>query len=137
MLSHSNDTVKCSETLQKLIELRRAYGSRSQLIDALSLLLPGSSIYEVISTLPPPDPTNPTASTTVLAQTAIHDSLPLLQEIVALVERDEEERIKNDLRNRRMRLGESSQEQLRKEVEREVLGSSRVNTFSSTSLLPP
>jgi superkiller protein 3 len=126
LLHHSNDAVKCAEHLQKLTELRRSEGSRTQLVEALSIFLPQSPIYNVISTLPPPDPTSPTATLTLFTQMAVQDSLPVLREIVALVEETEEETITKEVQKRRMRLGASGPEQLRRDVRMEVLGSSRV-----------
>jgi superkiller protein 3 len=131
----SDDPTKCAESLQKLIEVRRKDGSRAQVVEALSLLLPGSPIYPVISTLPSPDPTNPTATTAFFVQSASQDFLPILEEIVALVEKDDDETINREVQKRRTRLGASGPEKLRKEVSREVLGPSKVGT-NFTQYLP-
>jgi superkiller protein 3 len=66
---------------------------------------------------------------------AIHDSLPVLEEIVNLTEKDEEEVVKREVEKRRMRLGASGPEKLKKEVGREVWGGSKVR--SSPSHHPP
>lgn len=82
----------------------------------------------MLSTLPPPDPSNPTVTTTLRTQEAIYDSLPILEEIITLTEKDEDETIKKEVDKRRMRLGALAPEELRKEVSTEVLGSSKVRT---------
>jgi superkiller protein 3 len=98
-----------------------------QIVEALSLLLPGSSVYPALSNLPPPDLTNPVSSPSISIQAAIHNSLPTLEETVSLVEIDEAETIRKDIENRRLRLDETrSAEQLKKAIELEVLGASRV-----------
>ena len=98
-------------------------------MEALSLLLPQSQLYQVLSSLPPPDLTNPTGTTTMTIQMAIQDSLPVIEEIVSLAEKDEEEMIKKEVDKRRMRLGASGPEQLRREVGREVRGVSKVGYY--------
>lgn len=89
-------------------------------------MLPGSYLYLLISTLPPPDPTNPTSTTTSAIQACIHNTLPILEEIIALIEKDEDEMVKKEVDKRRMRLGAAGPEELRKDVGREVWGSSKV-----------
>jgi superkiller protein 3 len=92
----------------------------------LSLYLHSSPLYPVLSQLPPPDLTNPTATTTFDAQTAINNSLPVLEEIVSITERDENKLIESEVGKRRQRLGAPPPEQIRKDVDQEVLGSSKV-----------
>ena len=145
----SNDVNKCAETLHRYIEGRREARSRKQvrsisrrdacvissnlnaplkIVEALCLLLPDSRYHPVLSHLPAPDLTHPAATTTlVFMQSAVHNSLPVLEEIVDLLERDEVESVKKEVENRRQRLGETrGPEQLRKAVEFEVLGASQV-----------
>src|SRR5882762_9888108 len=98
-----------------------------KVIDALSLLLPESPLYPVLSTLPPPNPTNPTSTTTSATQEAVHNSLPIILEIMALAENDEDETFKRELDKRRLRLNALGPEELKKEVEREVWGTSKVS----------
>jgi hypothetical protein len=83
----------------------------------------------VLSKLPPPDPTHPLSTTTHLTQAAIYDSLPVLEEIVALLEEDETESMKKEVDKRRTRLGAPGQEQLKKEVGSEIWGTSRVRAI--------
>ena len=136
--------MKTAETLQKIIDVRHECGSRSQVrifssssqslsftrpqvIDVLALLLPESSLYSVLSTLPPPNPTNPLSTTTSVIQEAVYNSLPILEEIVILIEKDEDETVKKEIDKRRQRLGASIGEELVKEVVRERLGTSKAN----------
>jgi superkiller protein 3 len=96
------------------------------LVDALSLYLPDSAIYPTLSTLPAPDLTNPTDSTTASSQAAIYNSLPVLEEIVSLNEADETEMLDKEIDNRRKRLNAGSPRSVRNEVIREVYGNSKV-----------
>ncbi|TFK87083.1 TPR-like protein [Polyporus arcularius HHB13444] len=126
----SNDAVKCAEAIQKIIELRRdterLQSTRLELAEALSLLLPDSPFYPVLSTLPAPDPTNPTSSTTFLAQSAIQDSLPILQELVSIHEQEERAIGDAEVAKRRQRLGALSPEETRKQVALEILSKSKL-----------
>ncbi|KAJ3841697.1 TPR-like protein [Lentinula raphanica] len=129
MYAKSNDVVKCAETLQKYIDLRRERGTTTQvrsLIDALCLLLPDSPLFEVLSNLSPPDHTNPTSTTTSSIQTAIHNSLIVILECIAILERDEDIYVKKEFEKRRTRLNAGPPEQIRKEIGREVWGNSRL-----------
>ncbi|KAH8119473.1 TPR-like protein [Phellopilus nigrolimitatus] len=118
IFAQSEDVIKCAETLQKYIEFRRQRGSRKEIIDALHLLLPSSPLHAALSVLPAPDPTAPTATTTLPTQAAVHNSLPTLEEIVALTEKEEEEAVEREVEKRRMRLDSAgvSPEAVRKEV---------------------
>ena len=93
---------------------------------ALSYLLPDSALSATLSNLPPPDPTNPIASSIFDMQTAVHNSLPIIEEIISLTERGEEVVIKNEFDKRRTRLGGPSPEQLKKDIGVEMWGTSRV-----------
>jgi superkiller protein 3 len=97
----------------------------------LSLYLHSSPLYPVLSQLPPPDLTNPTATTTFDAQSAINNSLPVLEEIVLITERDETKLIESEVGKRRQRLGAPPPEQIRKDVDQEVLGSSKVRQLQA------
>ncbi|KAG5653623.1 hypothetical protein H0H81_011849 [Sphagnurus paluster] len=126
LYSNLNDAVKCAESWQKLVDLRLQRGTRLQLVEALSFLLPQSSIYQAISTLPPPDPSNPTATTTLTTQIALHNSLAHLEEIVRLLEIHEQDTLNKEVEKRRMRLGAAGPEILRKEVGRDIWGNSKL-----------
>jgi superkiller protein 3 len=77
-------------------------------------------------TLPPPNPTDPLSTTTSAIQEAVHNSLPVLEEIIALTEEDEDEAVKKEIDKRRLRIGGPGPEEVRKEVGREVWGISKV-----------
>lgn len=124
LFSSAGDSVKCAEAVQRFVALQREHGTRSELASALALYLPGSPYYGTLSTLPPPDPTNPTASPTQVAQTAIHNSLDMLSEIVEIVEKEEESVIANEVKRRRERLGAPSPEKIRRDVDGEILANS-------------
>ena len=97
-----------------------------QLSDALSLYLPDSPLYSTLSTLPVPDYTNPTCTTTFPSQVAIHNSLPTLEEIVSLVEADEKKTFESEVARRRTRLNAGSLRDVENEVTKEVYGGSKV-----------
>ena len=97
-----------------------------QVVAALALYLPTSDLYPVISSLPPPDATNPDATTTFAAQSAIQDSLPIIQEIIQILEKYEDTTFTQEVDQRRKRLGAPSLDVIRREVGHEVLSASRV-----------
>jgi superkiller protein 3 len=97
-----------------------------QLSDALSLYLPDSPLYSTLSTLPVPDFTNPTSTTTFPSQVAIHNSLPTLEEIVSVTEADEKKTFDSEVAKRRTRLNAGSLRDVENEVTREVYGGSKV-----------
>ena len=97
-----------------------------QLVNALSLLLPGSRLYNVLSTLPPPEPTAPTKTTTQDIQAAIVNSLQTLEEIVALVERSEDDAYVKEVERRRTRINAGTQQEVQNEVGRDIWGASKV-----------
>lgn len=90
-----------------------------------------SPLYPVLSTLPPADPTSPKATSIFNIQVAIHNTLPVLEEIVQLLETDEDERMKKEFDKRRMRLGAPKPEILKKEVQQEMLGESQASNLIS------
>jgi superkiller protein 3 len=95
-------------------------------VTALASYLPTSDFYPVLSLLPPPDATNPDTTTTFAAQCAIQDSLPIIQEIVQILEKYEDTTFTQEVDNRRKRLGAPSQDVIRQEVGYEVWSQSRV-----------
>lgn len=98
------------------------------MLDSLSNYLRESVFYCLLSTLPLPDPTSPT-STTFEAQVAIHDGLNVLEEITSLTETLDEDAYKREVDKRRMRLGASSPDQLKKEVFRDISDGSQVQSM--------
>ena len=92
----------------------------------MALYLPTSDLYPVLSSLPPPDPTSPDATTTFAAQSAIQDSLPIVQEIIQILEKYEDTTFTQEVDQRRKRLGAPSPDVIRREVGHEILSVSRV-----------
>ncbi|VDB87360.1 unnamed protein product [Peniophora sp. CBMAI 1063] len=122
----AGDATKCAENVQKLVEVRRTHGTATQLADALALYLPPSPFYSVLSTLPTPDHTAPTSTTTYTAQCAVYSTLPVLEEITSIYEREEETLVKREIESRRKRLGAKGPEEIKREVGREVYGTSKL-----------
>ncbi|OAX37205.1 superkiller protein 3 [Rhizopogon vinicolor AM-OR11-026] len=137
MFAKSDDATKCAETLQKFIDIRKEHGTRRQVIQALSIYLPDSSLYPVLSSLPPPDATNPTSTSTSPSQSAIHNSLAVYEELISLTEREEETFIKSEFDKRRTRLGGPKPEQLRKDIGLEVWRSSKLPALYNEILNHP
>lgn len=126
LFAKADNATKCAESLQKLIQLRRERGDPLQVADMLFFVLPGSPFYPTLSTLPPPDTTNPTATTTFVAQSAVHNSLPVIEEVIDIFETHEEATFKREVANRRTRLGAPNPEQIKREVTREIWAKSRL-----------
>lgn len=100
-----------------------------QLVQALMDVLPGSPYYALLCSLPEPDSTNPTATTTFWMQCAIHDSYPILEEVVSIVEGEEQARFTKEFNTRRTRLGAPKPDIIRKELDREICNNSQVRAF--------
>lgn len=62
-------------------------------------------------------------------QSAIHNSLPIVEEIVDIFERNEQSAFDKEVQKRRMRLGAAGPEQIKRDVGREIWGSSRVSSL--------
>ncbi|TFK75308.1 TPR-like protein [Pluteus cervinus] len=137
LYSKQSDAQKCAEIFQKLLEERREHGTRLQLISTLTFLLHSSPIYPTLSTLPPPDLTNPSGTTIAQTQTAIHNTLPVLEEIIQLIEKDEADVFKKELDTRRMRLNAPPLEQLKLDIGREIWGQSKLPTFYGEAINHP
>ncbi|THH06300.1 hypothetical protein EW146_g9652 [Bondarzewia mesenterica] len=138
LFSKLQDATKCAETIQKLVDFRHEHGPPDQLISALSLYLPDSPLYPTLTSLPPPDPSNPTSTTTYASQIAVQNSLPILEEIVSLIERSEEQNIKKkEVDNRRTRLNAAGPEEVKREVRREVYANSRLPSYYNEILNHP
>jgi superkiller protein 3 len=99
------------------------------LLNSLANYLRESAFYALLSTLPLPDPTSPTSAITFEAQVAIHDGLNVLEEMISITETVEEDAYKREVDKRRMRLGASSPDQLKKEVFRDISDSSQVQSM--------
>ncbi|KAF5351978.1 hypothetical protein D9756_007386 [Leucocoprinus leucothites] len=122
----TEDSSKTAEILTKIIDISRGSDDRLKLVNALSNVLPESPFYNVLSKLPPLDPTNPTTTTIAYVQTAVYNELPVLEEIVDLTEKQEKAHMDKEVERRRTRLGSGSPEQVRREVGREIWAASRL-----------
>ncbi|PIL34098.1 hypothetical protein GSI_03809 [Ganoderma sinense ZZ0214-1] len=123
-----NEATKCAETVQKIIDIRRNadLSAPIELAEALTLLLPESPFYATLSLLPPPDPTSPTSTTTFVAQSAIHNSLPVLEELVSIYEKHEQGVRRDEVSKRRTRLNGPPLEQIQRDVALEILSISQL-----------
>lgn len=85
----------------------------------------------MLSTLPPPDPTAPTATPTLGIQTAVHNTLPIIEEIVSLLEKEEEASFNREFERRRTRLDavNAGPEGIRRQVGKAVWGVSNVSCW--------
>lgn len=100
----------------------------SQIMNALSLLLPSSPFFGLLSTLPPPDPTNPTASPIHELLVSLQNTLPIIYEILGLALADESGYISKEVATRRTRLSSArlTPAEQKAEVIREVYPRSRL-----------
>ncbi|KAG2113725.1 superkiller protein 3 [Suillus discolor] len=137
IFAENDDATKCAETLQKLMDILRQHGTRREVIQALYFHLPDSSLYPVLSTLPPPDATNPTSTSIFPTQSAIHNSLAVYEELVSLTEREEEMFFKSEFDKRRTRLGAPKPEQLKKDIGIEIWHSSKLPALYNDILNHP
>lgn len=140
LYNDAGDATKCAETLQRLLALEREEGGRKRVIDTLELLLPDSKYYPCISTLDPPDQTQPEKTTTFDTQMAIYvTSLDTLLEIIHLSEKWEADTIQKEVDKRRMRLdgANKGKEALIKEVRLEAYSVSRLPYFYEQILAHP
>lgn len=100
----------------------------SKIFETLGLFLPGSPYYSTLSSLPPPDRTNPTATTTFITQTAIQNSLPILEEMLGIQENKDTKQAAEELERRRRRLDAPPREQLKRQITCEISAASKVNS---------
>ncbi|KAI1109928.1 tetratricopeptide [Nemania sp. NC0429] len=102
----TNDMYRCQDVVDKFVDFARAQGDRSQYVQALDIILPNSPIYPILEgRLPHPARTYET--------------------IAQILEVDEKKRINTLIGERRTRLGAKLSE-VTVEVNREVLGQSRL-----------
>ncbi|PWN18353.1 TPR-like protein [Microstroma glucosiphilum] len=101
----NGDATKCGECVQRIIEIQKSEGARSQRADALSLALPTSKYYDLLRTLPEPEPTAPLSTTTFEIQMAIHlESLRTTKEVIELLEYIEQDTVDKEVEKKRMRI---------------------------------
>lgn len=100
--------------------------SLTQIAETLKLLLPDSRLHDTLSQLPPLDATNPTATTYFGIQSAIQNTLPILEELTDIAESQDAETIRKEFEKRRTRLGAPPADILKREITVEVLAKSQV-----------
>ncbi|GAA6060942.1 hypothetical protein JCM10212_003850 [Sporobolomyces blumeae] len=124
----SQDATKYAESLEKLVDVRRKHGTKEELIDTLSYLLPSATAYPLLRSLPPYNATAPTSTNYPTVQQAITAPLPILLEVINLISDLETTALENEVKKRRQRLGGPSltAEATRRQVEAEQLPSSRL-----------
>lgn len=100
-----------------------------KLIATLSDLLSTSPYHSTLSLLPSPTPSEPNSSTTQYVQTILQDELPVLEEIVELIEKEDEAARSKEVEKRRTRLG--GKPQTKAQLEESIFAETAVD-----SLLP-
>lgn len=108
----------------------------SKIFETLGLFLPGSPYYSTLSSLPPPDRTNPTDTTTFITQTAIQSSLPILEEMLSIQENKDTKQAAEELERRRRRLDAPPREQLKRQITCEISAASKVNSKKTSVCIP-
>ncbi|RXW12392.1 hypothetical protein EST38_g13464 [Candolleomyces aberdarensis] len=131
------DYDRSEQVYKAAIELDPGQLLARQIASALMEVLPGSEYYPLLSSLPEPDSTNPTSTSTFWLQSAIHDSLPVLEEVVSLLETEEQARFTKDFNARRTRLGGPKPAELKKELDREICDNSKLPTLYNEVLNHP
>ncbi|KAK4701573.1 superkiller protein 3, partial [Phenoliferia sp. Uapishka_3] len=146
LFEESGDAIKYGESLQKLIDVRRSHGTvpeviilfrpipgfakltsySTQLIQALSLLLPSSPSHKLLLQLPPATPTAPLSTSLHSLQLSLLSALPTLLELTSLTESFESSSLTSELNRRRQRLGGTtlSAAETRRRLEAEMMPSS-------------
>lgn len=91
----------------------------------LHLLLPSSTYFPLLSTIPPPNPSEPLASGIHQIQLSVHSNMSILEELVGIDEAEEASAIARETDKRRLRLGTGlSAEQTHRQVQSEVMAHS-------------
>ncbi|PWN39848.1 TPR-like protein [Ceraceosorus guamensis] len=132
VFSQAGDAGKLAEAIQRLVALQREEGSSAQVAAALELYLETSPHHALLATLPQPDQSSPTATSTYEAQLAMHQkSLDVLLEVISLTEAVEEAAVGREVEKRRTRLDSAGKTRaaLRDEVGAEVWANSKLPAF--------
>ncbi|BGP55553.1 Superkiller protein 3 [Rhodotorula sphaerocarpa] len=118
LFAESQDAPKYAETLEKLLDL----------IETLSLLVPSSPVFPLLSSLPRYDATAPTATNYSGVQQAVGSPLNVLLELTSLISAIESAAVEAEIKKRRQRLGGPAMtaEATTKQVQAELLPFSRL-----------
>ncbi|GAA5950678.1 hypothetical protein JCM3765_000575 [Sporobolomyces pararoseus] len=128
LFQESQDGPKYAETLEKLVDVRRKHGTKEELIENLSLLLPSATDYPLLRSLPPYNATAPESTNYPTVQQAIASPLPVFLEVINLISDLETTALENEIKKRRQRLGGPSltAEETRRQVQAEQLPHSKL-----------
>ncbi|GAA5887775.1 hypothetical protein JCM5296_001762 [Sporobolomyces johnsonii] len=128
LFAESQDAPKYAESLEKLLDVRRKHGTKEELIESLSHLLPSSPSYPLLRSLPPYNATAPTSTTYPIVQRSITSPLPVFLELISLTHDLETSALEAEIKKRRQRLGGPAltAEETRRQVQAEQLPSSRL-----------
>ncbi|KAH8928325.1 hypothetical protein BT69DRAFT_1329743 [Atractiella rhizophila] len=127
--TEENEKERWAKEVDVWLTNERKLRSGRKLADSLSLLLPSSPISHLLSSLPPPNPTAPTASAYHNLQTLLLNTFPLLLEIIFIYESADAKEIESEVTKRRQRITTGptlSKVEERRNVLREVKGKSKV-----------
>ncbi|GAA5901083.1 hypothetical protein JCM6882_006112 [Rhodosporidiobolus microsporus] len=127
-LMQLQDASKYAETLEKLLEVRRKQGTKEEVIETLSLVLPSSPVRPLLLTLPPYNASTPTSTNYPTIQRYLAAPLPILLELISLTSSLETAALEAEIKKRRQRLGGPAltAEETRRQVQAEQLPSSRL-----------
>ncbi|GAA5864531.1 hypothetical protein JCM8547_005571 [Rhodosporidiobolus lusitaniae] len=139
LFEESQDATKYAESLEKLLDVRQKHGTKEEVIETLSLLLPSSPVHPLLRTLPPYNASTPTAMNFPTVQQAIASSLPILLEVISLVSSIETAALENEVKKRRQRLGGPAltAEETRHQVQAEQLPTSQLPSLWQAVLNDP
>ncbi|BGO99697.1 Superkiller protein 3 [Rhodotorula toruloides] len=128
LFADSQDAPKYAESLEKLLDVRRKHGTKDELVETLSMLLPSSPQHSLLRTLPPFDPTAPTATSYPTVQQAVTSPLRTLLEIIAHISEKETAAVDAEIKKRRQRLGGPAltAEETTRQVQAEMLPQSQL-----------
>ncbi|GAA5824943.1 hypothetical protein JCM3770_006714 [Rhodotorula araucariae] len=105
LFADSQDATKYAEALEKLLDVRRKFGTKDELIETLHYLLPSSPSHALLRALPEYDPTAPTATSYPTVQRFSASPLPVLLELISLISAIETAATDAEIKKRRQRLG--------------------------------
>ncbi|BGP48364.1 Superkiller protein 3 [Rhodotorula kratochvilovae] len=105
LFAERQDAPKYAESLEKLLDVRRKYGTKDELIETLHYFLPSSPSHALLHALPAYDPTAPTATGYPTVQRFASSPLPVLLELISLISAIETAAVDAEIKKRRQRLG--------------------------------
>ncbi|TIC07610.1 TPR-like protein [Wallemia mellicola] len=128
LFNEASDATKVAETIQKIVQFYKDQNNIEKLTECLHWYLPNSPYYDLLSTLPPPDHTQPLLTTTYEAQCAIYDSLPILIQLKDIHQANISKWRTEEFNKRKTRLGAPRREIIEKDL---------INESSKDSKLEP